>query len=219
MNLNLIYCYDAYCGWCYGFSKVMNQVKKNFANQFNFEVLSGGMILPEKPIHINATADYIKENYKIVEEYSDIKFGQDYLWHINNPDLSDWFPNSLKPAIALSIFKELYPEKQIEFITDLQQALYFEGRDLTDDEAYQLILSKYNINEKDFYLKLKSEEFKQKAEYDFALCKQLKITGFPTLLIQSSETKLYLVSRGFSSYQDVKTRIENILKEILLANN
>lgn len=219
MNLNLIYCYDAYCGWCYGFSKVMNQVEKNFANQFNFEVLSGGMILPEKPIHINATADYIKENYKIVEEYSDIKFGQDYLWHINNPDLSDWFPNSLKPAIALSIFKEQYPEKQIEFITDLQQALYFEGRDLTDDEAYRFILIKYNINEEDFYLKLKSEEFKHKAEYDFALCKQLKITGFPTLLIQSSETKLYLVSRGFSSYQDVKSRIENILKEISLANN
>jgi putative protein-disulfide isomerase len=209
----LIYCYDAYCGWCYGFSKVITTIEKEFSNQLEFEVLSGGMILPEKPVHIEATAHYIKEAYKTVEEYSGVKFGEDYLWHINHPDLSDWFPNSEKPAIALCIFKEYYPQRQIEFAADLQYALHFEGRDLTDNEAYRHLLEKYSIQPESFYEKLKGDKYKQKAHYEFALCKQLQITGYPCVLIQLSESKFFLVSRGYTSYENLKARIENILSE------
>lgn len=209
----LIYCYDAYCGWCYGFSKVITSIEKEFNYQLEFEVLSGGMILPEKPVHIEATANYIKEAYKTVEEYSGVTFGDDFLWHINNPDLSDWFPNSEKPAIALCIFKEDYPKRQIEFAADLQYALHFEGRDLTDDEAYRHLLEKYSIQPEIFYEKLKSDAYKEKAHYEFALCKQLQVTGFPCVLLQLSDSKFYLVSRGYTSYENIKTRIENILKE------
>jgi len=213
MKPTLIYCYDAYCGWCYGFSKVITTIEKEFNNQFEFEVLSGGMILPEKPVHIQATAHYIKDAYKTVEAYSGVKFGEDYLWHINHPDLSDWFPNSEKPAIALCIFKEYYPERQIEFAADLQYALHFEGRDLTDDEAYRYLLEKYSIQPEVFYEKLKSDEYKEKANYEFALCKQLQVTGYPCVLIQLSESKFYLVSRGYTSYENIKARIDNVLSE------
>ena len=213
MKPTLIYCYDAYCGWCYGFSKVITSIEKEFNNQFEFEVLSGGMILPEKPVHIEATAHYIKEAYKTVEEYSGVKFGDDYLWHINHPDLSDWFPYSEKPAIAMCIFKEYYPERQIEFAADLQYALHFEGRDLTDDEAYRHLLEKYSIQPEAFYEKLKSEEYKEKAHYEFALCKQLQVTGYPCVLIQLSQSKFYLVSRGYTSYENLKARLENVIKE------
>lgn len=209
----IYYCYDAYCGWCYGFSKVITTIEKEFNNQLEFEVLSGGMILPEKPVHIEATANYIKEAYKTVEEYSGVTFGDDYLWHINNPDLSDWFPNSEKPAIALCIFKEYYPQRQIEFAADLQYALHFEGRDLTDDEAYRHLLEKYSIQPEIFYEKLKSDTYKEKAHYEFALCKQLQVTGFPCVLLQLSDSKFYLVSRGYTSYENLKARIENVLSE------
>lgn len=57
------------------------------------------------------------------------------------------------------------------------------------------------------------EEFKEKAQYEFALCSQLQVTGFPALLLQASESKFYLVSRGYATQEDVKKRIENILKE------
>lgn len=214
----LIYCYDAYCGWCYGFSSVIKKIAKEYSPILYTEVLSGGMILPEKPVHINATANYIKEAYKKVEEYSGVTFGKDYLWHIENPNLSDWFPNSEKPAIALSIFKELQPEKQVEFVADLQFALHFEGRDLTDNEAYRHLLEKYNIDANDFYTKLKSEIYKDKAHYEFALCKQLQVTGYPCLLLQSSESKFYLLTRGFTNYENVKMRLDNVLKEIAIKN-
>jgi putative protein-disulfide isomerase len=159
-------------------------------------------------------AGYISGAYKRVEELTGIQFGEDYLWHIFNPQDSDWYPHSEKAAVALCIFKELVPERQVEFASNLQYALHFEGRDLTDDEAYRHLLEKYRIDPDDFYKKLHSEEYKEKAQYEFSLCRQLQITGFPAMLMQVADTKFYLVARGYTTYDEVKARIDNILKEI-----
>lgn len=210
----LIYCYDAYCGWCYGFSPVITQLAEEYKHRFHTEVISGGMVLPDEPVHISATAGYIKGAYGRVEELTGIKFGEDYLWHINNPDQSDWFPSSEKPAIALCIFKELFPELQVQFASDLQYSLHYEGRDLTDNEAYRHLLEKYQINPDDFYTKLKSEAYKEKAYYEFQLCKQLQVTGFPQVLMQSTETKFHLLARGYTDYETLKKRIDLVLNEL-----
>ena len=98
----------------------MTKIAAEYSGLFPFEVLSGGMILPEEPRPISVTAGYIRDAYKKVEEYTGIKFGEDYLWHIFNPEESDWFLNSEKPAIALCIFKEYYPEMQVQFAASLQ---------------------------------------------------------------------------------------------------
>lgn len=210
----LIYCYDTYCGWCYGFSPVIKKIFEAYKAKFEFEVLSGGMIITEEAKHIEVTAGYIQQAYKVVEEHTGIKFGSDYLWHINNPELSDWYPNSEKPAIALCIFKEFYPERQIEFAADLQYALHYEGRDLCDDEAYRDLLEKYSIQPETFYSKLKSEEYKERAYYEFALCKQLQVTGYPAVLVQINETKFHLLARGFTPFEELKERIEAVISEM-----
>jgi putative protein-disulfide isomerase len=213
MNTTLIYCYDAYCGWCYGFSEVIKNISSEYKSRLEFEVLSGGMILPEEPVAIGATAKYIEQGYKRVEELTGAKFGEDYLWHIKHPDQSDWFPNSEKPAIALCVFKEYFPDQQISFAANMQYALHFEGRDLTDDEAYRLLLEKYNIDPEEFYEKLHDEEYKERAYYEFALCKQLNVTGFPAVFLQTSDTKFYHLAQGFTSFDNLNERIRNVLKE------
>jgi len=212
MKYTLIYCYDAYCGWCYGFSPVMKQVAETYAGQLEIEVLSGGMIIGEGVQPIEKIAHYIDGAYKNVEQLSGIKFGVDYLWHIHHPDLSDWQMNSEKPAIALCIFKEYYPEKQMAFAADLQYALHFEGRDLCDDEAYRHLLEKYGINEEAFFGKLKDETYKEQAYYEFSLCKQLQVTGFPAVLLQESDSKFHLLARGYTTAEELKVRIDSALK-------
>ncbi len=213
MKPTLIYCYDAYCGWCYGFSEVIKKIYSEYKNKLEFEVLSGGMILPEEPVTIGVSAKYIEGAYKRVEELTGAKFGEDYLWHIRYPDQSDWFPNSEKPAIALCVFKEYFPEQQVSFAADMQYALHFEGRDLTDDEAYRLLFEKYNIPAEEFYEKLNDEVYKEQAYYEFALCKQLKVTGFPAIFLQLSDIKFYQVAQGYTPFESLDKRIKNVLKE------
>ncbi len=169
------------------------------------------MILPGEPRHVGVTAAYIQKAYKTVEEYSGVQFGEDYLWHIFNPDKSDWYPHSEKPAIALSVFKEYHPDQQVQFAADLQYALHYEGRDLTDDEAYRHLLEKYSIPAEEFYTKLHSEEYKERAYYEFAQVKQLQVSGFPTVLLQVNESKFFLLARGFTPYEVLKERIDAVM--------
>ena len=208
MQPTIYYCYDAYCGWCYGFSPVMKRITEEYKGQIAFDVLSGGMILPEEPTHFGALAQYIQTAHKQVEELTGVQFGKDFLWHVFNPEDTDWFPDSTKPAIALCIFKEYFPDNAIQMASDLQYALNYEGRDLTDDEAYRHLLHQYGIPEEDFYAKLKSEEYKEKAHYEMALVRQLKVTGYPTVLMQVSDSKFYLLVQGYTDYETLKRRVE-----------
>jgi putative protein-disulfide isomerase len=207
----LIYCYDAYCGWCYGFSPVITRIEQEYREQLDFDVFSGGMILPETPQHFGKMATYIQGAYKRVEELTGIKFGEDFLWHVFHPEETDWYPSSEMPAIALSVFKEYHPDKAVEIASDLQYALNYEGRDLTDKEAYRHLLPKYNVPEEAFFTKLKSEEYKEKAHYEFALVKQLQVSGYPCVLMQVGETKFYLLAQGYTDYETLKERIEKVL--------
>jgi putative protein-disulfide isomerase len=214
MKPTLYYCYDAYCGWCYGFSRVITRIAAEYQATIVFDVLSSGMIMPQQPQPIDTIAPYIQTAYKQVEETTGVQFGPDFLWHIFNPGDSDWFPDSTKPAIALCIFKEYHPGKAVFMASDLQYGLNYEGRDLTDDEAYRHLLQKYHIPEEAFYEKLKSEEYREKAYYEFALVKQLQVEGFPSVLMQVTDSKFYLLSRGYTDYETLKRRIEKVLREI-----
>ena len=213
MSPTLYYCYDAYCGWCYGFSPVIRRIFEEYRGQMAFEVLSGGMILPEKPRHISVLADTLKASYKTVEEHTGIRFGKDWLWHILNPDESDWYPSSEKPAIALCVLKDHYPDLAVPFAGELQYALHYEGRDLCDDEAYRHILEKYAIPDTEFYSKLHSPAYKQKAYEEFALVQELGVTGFPAVFLQVTENRLHLLTRGYADHATLRAGIERVLAE------
>jgi len=210
----LYYCYDAYCGWCYGFSNALNTYMAHFGASIEYDALNGGMVLPEKPVHIAHIASYIEEGYLKVEQTTGVKFGEDYLWHIFNPAESDWYPHSLPPAKAHCFFKKNTTINPILLASDIQYALHAEGRDLTDPEAYQHLCERYGISFGDFLMAFEGETYEEVARYEFALVKQLQVTGYPGLLLQTAPSQFYLISRGYSQPEDLIARTERILEEL-----
>lgn len=208
MTPTLYYCYDAYCGWCYGFSPVIRRIHQDFSDRLAFEVLSGGMIPRASARPISAIAEFIRNNYTRVEELTGIRFGEDFLWHVRHPDQSDWYPHSEKAAVALCILKEYQPEQCIAFACALQQALYQEGRDLTDDEAYRHLLLAFGLPEADFYRKLSSETYQEQAREEFSLVAQLRVSGFPAVLLQTGERSFRLLANGYVDEHTLKERLE-----------
>jgi putative protein-disulfide isomerase len=213
-SLTLFYCYDAYCGWCYGFSPVISKIASEYKDRLSFEVLSGGMIRHEPPRHFAPLARYIQTAYTRVEEMTGVKFGEDFLWHVFHPDETDWFPDSTLPAIALCIFKEYEPDRAVEIAYDFQYALNFEGRDLTDAEAYRHLLSKYGLPEEVFFNRLLSEEYREKAQYEFSLVQQLQVQGFPAVFLQVDDLKFHLLASGYTDYETLKARLDKVLASI-----
>ena len=207
----LYYCYDAYCGWCFGNRDTMAQVYKTYNTTLSVEVLSGGMVINATPKPISLTADYIKNAYGNVQTATGCTFGADYLWHINNPHKSDWYPSSEKPAIAMSVFKDIYPTMQLQFANDLLYALHYDGRDLCDDESYRHLLVKYNIDATTFYQKIKEKTYKDAAYAEFKVCQQLGVKGFPTLYLQLPNNAIHAITNGYTSFTIIKERIDLLL--------
>ena len=58
-----------------------------------------------------------------------------------------------------------------------------------------------------------SEEYKEMAYYEFSLMKQLQVTGYPCVFIQTGELKFVMVARGYTAYEDLAKRIEKALEE------
>jgi putative protein-disulfide isomerase len=140
-----------------------------------------------------------------------VKFGEDYLWHIFNPDQSDWYPNSEMPAIALCILKDYFPEKAVTFAHEIQFALHGEGRDLTDPEAYRHLLVQYHIKPEEFYEKLNSDFYRDRAHEEFSMVRQLKVDGYPCLLLQTQPLTFHLIAKGYTDYDTVAARLNQVM--------
>lgn len=209
-QIKIIYIYDAFCGWCYGFSRVIKECYENHKNDFGFEVISGGMMVGEKAGSVNQVAPFIKTAYHSVEETTGIKFGEPYLRHLEEGTM---ILNSEIPSIALSVFKSLKPELSIPFVHDMQQSIYFEGKDPNDLSLYRYLAVNFGIDPDEFEKKMEEDEFKEAAYYDFALAKQLKVESFPAVLMQVSDVSFYLIAKGYTDQDTLELRINNVLKE------
>lgn len=211
--MRLIYCYDAYCAWCFAFSPIIKQIQQQFQN-IPIDVVSGGLLLPNYNMPIDQIASPLLEQIENIQQHTGVEFGSDYLWHLTNPQLSDWFPNSKQPAIALSIIKEIDPNLALSFALDIEYALNFEGRDLTDLEAYRHLMPKYNMEFDNFVAKMSEEKYYNMALSDFKICQQLKVNSFPALFLQTNENKFYLLASGYTNLATIQERITNIENNI-----
>ncbi|WP_395626242.1 DsbA family protein [Daejeonella sp.] len=210
-SIKIIYVYDALCGWCYGFSKVIKECYETHKHEFEFEVLSGGMMIGDRVGSINNIAPYIKSAYQTVENTTGVKFGEAYLRVLQDGSM---ILNSEMPSIALSLFKEYFPDQSVLFAHEIQNALYFDGREPNQIDTYRNIAVNHGIDPDEFEVKMKMESSKEAAYYDFALAKQLRVESYPAVLIQSSETSFHLIAKGYTDSATLELRIENVLKEI-----
>ena len=212
----IIYVYDALCGWCYGFSQVIKECFEKHKNDFEFEVLNGGMMIGERVGSINKIAPFIKSAYHSVESTTGIKFGEPYLRHLEEGTM---ILDSERPSVALSVFKTYYPEMSIPFVHDLQNAIYFDGKNPNEYEIYRYLAVNFGIDPDEFEEKMKMNISKEAAYYEFALARQLRVESFPAVLIQTSDTGFYLIAKGFTELDTLELRIDNVLKELKGSKN
>jgi len=189
----------------------MVAISEKYETAFDFEIISGGMMIGARTGPISVVAPYIQRAYKTVEETTGITFGEGFLHQL---DLGDMIMDSEKPSIALSVFKSYQPEKAIQFAHDLQQCIHYDGKEPNDDDLYRYLAVNFGIDPDQFMHKMHLEDFKHAAYYDFALAKQLQVSGYPAVFIQSADNHFYMIAKGFASFETMELRIENVLKEL-----
>ncbi len=196
----IIYVYDPMCGWCFGFGKVMGDFHKEFKDSFEFDVVSGGMVVGEREGPIGDFADYILGAYKKVEEYSGMKYGQPYLDQLKTKTL---WSSSVKPSIALETFKSFNTKDVVEFSHAIQLAYFVDGKDLRVEEVYKKLIKPYGINEAEFNKKLNSEDMRKQTTDWFQTTANWGVTGYP-MVILIRKGKYYAIAKGFTDLATLK---------------
>ena len=205
-KIKILYFYDALCGWCYGFSPVIEIVKLTYEDKFDFEIISGGLKLGEEAGPIGVVAPYIKAGaYKAVEQRCGVKFGDAF---VNGPlQEGTMILNSFQPAIALSIVKQQKPEKAFEFGSILHKAIYVDGLHPENVDGYGLYAEKIGLDGEEFINLMNDKLYQELAQEDFNLSKKYGITGFPTLVGMKGDSA-FLISNGFMDFQSISSRLD-----------
>jgi len=142
-KLKLIYVFDAHCSWCFAFSQVIIDIQAQYKTQFDFEVLSGGMVIGDRVGTIrDAAPPNILEIYERITSLTGTTFSAAYL---ANVEQGDSIRNSEIPANALAVFKSYLPKKAIEYAHALQQQLFVAALEVDDDQLYLDLLEGIQI--------------------------------------------------------------------------
>lgn len=203
----IIYVFDPMCGWCFGFGLVMNDFIVQHKTAFDFDIISGGMVVGEREGEIGDFADYILGAYTRVEEYSGVKFGEPYLTQLKTKKL---WSSSVKPAIAIETFKTFDSLNAIAFAHKVQEAYFVNGLDLRNEEVYKNLVKPFNINPVEFITKLQTEEMRLAANSGFQTAANWGITGYPAVLLVHNQ-KYYLVAKGYTNLETLNKTIEGVI--------
>ena len=209
----IMYVFDPLCGWCYGFSPVIKQLKDNYGDVFDFKAYVGGMILGDRVGTINEKFAFLKEGaIEQVEQTTGVMFGEAF--KTNMLDKGDYIVNSEPPSIALTILREANPDKHVEIAHDVQKALYWEGKSFNELETYLPFADKYNVDRDEFSQKYQNPEYLRQIYGEFDMVQQLGVQGYPSVVVVAGE-KGYLIARGYQSYEQISQTLEKIQKDKL----
>lgn len=191
----IVYIMDPQCGWCYGNSDNITTLQQTFEDKFEFELIVGGMWLGQNaPQGGTQLHSFLKQHGPQMSTTTGAKIGQAYYALGGN---SAYTFSSLEPSAAIIAIKKLAPKQVFHFAKKVQEALLIEGKRLDKLEVYLPILEALSIEKEAFEEVWMSEENLIATRKEFAYAKGLA-SGFPTLIVQSSE-KTQVLSSGYFS--------------------
>ena len=206
---NIVYIFDPMCSWCYTFNPIMEKLHAKYKHKVNFTVVTGGMIVGPKVRTISEIAEFIIAGHKDMQNMTGVTFGKPYLDLVKE---GSTILSSERPSRAVVAFRNQNPEMAIEFSHHLQKLFFLEGYNLNEDSTYLKIAERFDLNGKNFLLKMDSDTIKTATLQDFKKVEDAGISGFPTLLMRING-KVILITEGFEQLDKLEKKIEKILKQ------
>jgi len=201
----IIYVFDPMCGWCYGFSPVISELSVKYDRDFDFEVISGGMVIGDREGPIGDMADYILGAIPRLQDYTGVVIGEPYIELLKG---GTYFSSSEMPSIALQVFKHLSDKNAIRFAHDIQFALFYYGKSLNDINTYLELIKPYNIDRESFITCMNDPKFREATFKEFKYADDLGATAYPTMLLQKGN-EITVLARGYVNKDRMTSLLES----------
>jgi putative protein-disulfide isomerase len=195
---HLIYFSDPMCSWCYGFSPVIEDIRRTFGRALPIRVVMGGLRPgTEQPMTEEAKLE-VGNHWVHVHEATGLPF--------NGAGMAaPGFVYDTDPAArAVVVARRDGEEMAASFLGRAQRAFYEEGRDVTRGDTLADIAEELGLDRAPFLEAWASEDAKQETWRDYAISQRAGVTGFPTLVAGPNDEGVYgVVTRGFAPGEQV----------------
>ncbi|MEU1627559.1 DsbA family protein [Streptomyces sp. NPDC020096] len=175
--MKLVYVFDAYCGWSYGFAPTMNEIARRHP-ELPVEVVSGGLFTGARRVPIREFG-YVQGSNAKISELTGVRFGPAYERLIAD---GSFVMDSEAAARGMAALHAAAPTRAVHLAAALQEAFYVDGLSLSDPAAYRKIAEGAGLDADTVVAALRSPTARAAAEADFRRSRELGVDGFPTLL-------------------------------------
>ena len=201
MKIVLYYVHDPMCSWCWGFSRVLNEVLESLPTDIEVHRLLGGLAPDSDVAMPDLMQQQIKSNWtRIEDKIPGVKFNFDF-WSKCIPRRSTY------PACRAVIAARQQGQQYDELMTkEIQKAYYQDALNPSDNSTLIELAENLDLSLEKFENDLLSEETQKKLVEEIHFSRELFAESFPNLVLQ-------IVDEHFSiplDYNNSKTILEKI---------
>jgi putative protein-disulfide isomerase len=208
-GLHFIYFADPMCSWCYGFSPVVDALRRRYGDLVPIRPVMGGL----RP----GTTEPMPEPMRrgLVGHWDEIGAltGQPF-----SPALADrdGFVYDTDPAArAVVLARRTSHDAALDYLAAAHRAFYAEGRDITAPETLADLAAEQGFDRAAFLTALGDEGLKEETWRDYAISQRSGATGFPTLIVgPNADGSFALVTRGYQAGETVMQAIDGWLAQV-----
>ena len=198
----LLYIADPMCSWCWGFSPVMESIREKYRDLIHIDLLVGGLRPGNTERFDDQRREYILGHWKAVHE----RTGQPFNFEFR---MEPGFTYDTEPASrAVVTVRAIRPDLVFPIFYDLQRAFYADNRDITRESVLADIASSHGLGQGEFLHSFRHPDMKKQSWQEFERCRELGITGFPSLLGKNGEAYTSL-AHGYMPFDTLRPHIED----------
>jgi putative protein-disulfide isomerase len=203
-NPVLWYFADPMCSWCWGFSPVISEIKKKYAERIKIALVMGGLQIGEDQVLSESSREEVLHHWHQVKGLSGQTFSFDNA-------MPEGFIYNTEPACRAVITVGMIDAiKNFQYFTAIQEAFYTKNLDVTQFDCLQKIAVDCGIDAKEFKQRFNSEELLENTIKHFKHARKAGVTGFPSLILILNN-ELNVVTRGYQDYASVSAELDKLL--------
>lgn len=201
----LHYVHDPMCSWCWGFKTTFDSLIKQLPASVSVNRVLGGLA-PDSDEPMPASMQQMLQQtwQQIAATIPGTQFNADF-WTHNQPRRSTY------PACrAVLAAKAQADDFEVPMIAAIQKAYYLEAQNPSDTDVLVSIASSIGCDEQQFAENLHSNTNQKMLENDIGFARQLGVHGFPSIVLQFSESQAAPIGINYTDASAMLEQIEQV---------
>jgi len=194
--MQLVYVFDAYCGWSHGFSEVLTEIAGRHPD-LPVEVVSGGLFTGARRVPIREFG-YVQGANAKISELTGAEFGDAYERLIAD---GSFVMDSEAAARGVAALRSVAPDRAAELAVALQRAFYVDGLSLSEPDTYTHVAKAAGLDPEAVLAALDTT-----AAGDFRRAASLGVNSYPTLLAVDGE-HVTVLAVGHATADEIDHRL------------